>query len=434
VGNCTVPPTPPQDAPRAPRQPATSNLAHRNDQRRQRDLARNDHVPYGIRVVAAWSWRLIVVAGLIYLFIKVIGTLAEVLIPVIIALLLSAVLKPLVDFFDRHHLPRALAVALALLIALAAMTGLVLLVVWQVQTNFDNLSDGITQGIDKIRTWLNDSFGISNTQLDSSLTTLQKWVSSNSDKITQGAVSTAATLTHVVTGLLIVLFSTIFFLKDGRVIWLWVVRVLVPREYEEIADQAGLRAWATLGGYVRATVLVAALDAIFIGLGVYLTGVPLAIPIGVLVFLFSFVPLFGATASGLIAVLIALVFNGPVQAVIVLAVVLGVQQIEGHVLQPVLMSRAVKVHPLAVVIGITTGVTVAGIIGALVAVPLIAMINTVGTFLAHHDPIVEARLEADVEGEPMGYADKSEIDDEAMAESAGDPSTEQGAQARAEAE
>jgi predicted PurR-regulated permease PerM len=379
--------------------------SRRRESARQADLRRNDHVPRGLRIAAAWSWRLIVLGALIYLATRVISEVSEVIIPVVIALLLTAVLKPIVDVLDRHHVPRALAVAVALFIAILAISALVLLVIWQIQTNFDDLSNGISQGIDKIKNWLDDTFNISSTQLNSSLDQVQNWISDNRERITEGAVSTAATLTHIVTGLLIVLFSTIFFLKDGRAIWLWLVRVLVPRDYEDVADEAGLRAWHTLGGYVRATVAVAALDAIFIGLGVYFTGVPLAIPIGVLVFLFSFVPLFGATISGLIAVLIALVFNGPISAVIVLAVVLGVQQIEGHVLQPVLMSRAVKVHPLAVVIGITTGVTVAGIIGALVAVPLIAMANTVGTFLAHQNPHEEAAAQVEQEGGESGKPD-----------------------------
>jgi len=358
-----------------------------------------------MRIAAAWAWRIILLGALLYFASRIIGAVSEVVIPVVVALLLCALLKPLVDVLDRHHLPRALAVAVTIVVAILAIGALLTLVVWQVQTNFGELSDSVSQGLNQIRDWLKDTFGVSSTQLDTAVSSIQSWIKSNSDKITAGAVSTATTITRVVTGMLIVLFSTIFFLKDGRRIWLWTVRVLVPREYEAVPDEAGLRAWATLGGYVHATVAVAALDGIFIGLGVFVVRVPLAIPIGVLVFLFSFIPLFGATISGLIAVLIALVFNGPIAAIIVLGVVLGVQQLEGHVLQPVLMSRAVKVHPLAVVVGITTGVTLAGIIGALVAVPLIAMVNTVGTFLARHDPEVEAKSQIEEEGGEAGESE-----------------------------
>jgi predicted PurR-regulated permease PerM len=376
------------------------------------DMRLNDHVPLGIRVAASWAWRLIVIGALAYFLVQVIGGLTEIVIPVAIALLITAGLKPIVDFFDRHLLPRSLAAAAAVLLGIASIGGLIYLVVWQIQTNIDDLSKGVTDGLIKVRDSLRDNFGVSSTQLDNALNTAEDYVRENTDKITQGAVSTATTLAHLVTGLLVVLFSTFFFLKDGRYIWLWVVRVLVPKTYEDVADEAGLRAWGTLGGYVRATVLVAAIDAIFIGFGVFAVGVPLAIPIGVLVFLFSFVPLFGATLSGLIAVLIALVFEGPIAALIVLAVVLGVQQIEGHILQPFIMSRSVSVHPLAVVIGITTGIAVAGIIGALVAVPIIAMANTVGTYLANQDPGEAAKLEASMEdeGDPPGTEDKTAID------------------------
>jgi predicted PurR-regulated permease PerM len=376
------------------------------------DMRLNDHVPLGIRVAASWAWRLIVIGALLYFLQMLIGRLTEIVIPVAIALLITAGLKPIVDFFDRHLLPRSLAAVAALLMGIAAIGGLITLVVWQVQTNIGELSRGVTEGLNQVRDWLREEFGVSSTQLDNALQTAQDYIQENTDKITEGAVSTATTLAHVLTGFLVVLFSTFFFLKDGRYIWLWIIRVLVPKNYEDVADEAGLRAWGTLGGYVRATVLVAAIDAIFIGLGVYLVGVPLAIPVAVLVFLFSFVPLFGATLSGLIAVLLALVFEGPIEAIIVLAIVLGVQQLEGHILQPFIMSRSVSVHPLAVVIGITTGVTVAGIIGALVAVPIIAVVNTVGTFLANQDPGEAAKLEASMEeeGKPPATDDKSAID------------------------
>ncbi len=376
------------------------------------DMRLNDHVPLGIRVAASWAWRLIVIAALIYLVTRVIGGITEVVIPVAIALLITAGLKPIVDFLDRNVMPRSLAAAVALLLGVAAIGGLITVVVWQIQTNIGELSRGVNAGLNQVRDRLRDDFGVSSTQLDNALETAQNYIRENTDKITEGAVSTATTLIHVVTGLLVVLFSTFFFLKDGRYIWLWVIRVLVPKLYEDVADEAGVRAWGTLGGYVRATVLVAAIDAIFIGFGVWAVGVPLAIPIGVLVFLFSFVPLFGATLSGLIAVLIALVFEGPIAAIIVLAVVLGVQQIEGHILQPFIMSRSVSVHPLAVVIGITSGVAVAGIIGALLAVPLIAMANTVGTFLTNQDPGEAAKLEAEMEAEgaPIASEDKAVID------------------------
>ena len=168
--------------------------------------------------------------------------------------------------------------------------------------------------------------------------------------------------------------------KDGRQIWSWVVR-LFPKDTRARADGAGLRAWHTLISYVRATLAVAFVDAVGIGVGAAVLGVPLALPLGVLVFLGSFVPIVGATVTGLVAVLVALVAKGPVTALLLLGVVLLVQQVEGHVLQPLLLGRAVKVHPLAVVLAIATGVLLAGIVGALVAVPIVAVANTVASYL-----------------------------------------------------
>jgi predicted PurR-regulated permease PerM len=202
--------------------------------------------------------------------------------------------------------------------------------------------------------------------------------------LTSGAVGAATTAGHVLTGLLLALFATFFFLKDGPRIWSWVVR-LFPADARNRADGAGRRAWLTLISYVRATLAVAFVDAVGIGLGAAILGVPLALPLAVIVFLGSFVPIIGATLSGLVAVLVALVAKGPLTALILLGVVLLVQQLEGHVLQPLLLGRAIKVHPLAVVFGIATGVLLAGIVGALIAVPIVAVINTVASYLSRED-------------------------------------------------
>jgi predicted PurR-regulated permease PerM len=185
----------------------------------------------------------------------------------------------------------------------------------------------------------------------------------------------------VLAGVFIALFSTYFFLAQGRAIWVWLVRLL-PRAAHHRLDVAAQRGWVTLTSFVRATVVVALTDAVGISLGAAVLGVPLVVPLGVLVFLGAFVPVVGALVSGSVAVLIALVAVGPVKALLMLAVVIGVQQLESHVLQPFLLGRAVSVHPLAVILGIAAGALVAGILGALFAVPLIAMGNTMVLSLA----------------------------------------------------
>lgn len=190
-------------------------------------------------------------------------------------------------------------------------------------------------------------------------------------------------LVEVITGLLLAMFATLFLLYDGKRIWLWSLK-LVPAAARPGVAGAGPRAWRTLTAYVRGTMIVAMIDAVFIGVGIHFLGVPLAVPIGVVIFLSSFVPLVGAVVSGALAVVVALVTEGVFTALMALMVVLLVQQIEGHVLQPFILGRAVRVHPLAVVLAVATGGIVAGIGGAVVAVPLVAVGNTVVGYLRAH--------------------------------------------------
>ena len=195
--------------------------------------------------------------------------------------------------------------------------------------------------------------------------------------MTSGALTTAASVVEALAGLALALFALIFFLYDGRRIWRFLLRAMPAGSGRDRIDVAGDRAFATLVGYTRATVLVAVVDGVAIGLGLWIVGVPLVIPLAALTFLAAFIPTVGAVVSGAVAVLVALVTLGPIQALIILGVVIGVQQLEGNVLQPLLLGRAVQLHPLAVALAVAAGVVVAGIIGALLAVPLLAVVNSV---------------------------------------------------------
>jgi predicted PurR-regulated permease PerM len=209
-------------------------------------------------------------------------------------------------------------------------------------------------------------------------------VSANSSRLVSGALGVASTAADVASGLFIALFSTFFFLSTGGRIWAWVV-TLFPRSARPRVEGAAVHAWATLTAYVRATVIVAAVDAIGIGAAAAILRVPLAVPIAVLVFLGAFIPIVGAFLTGVVAVLVAFVSQGPVVALIMLGAVILVQQIEAHILQPFLLGRAVEVHPLAVILGIGAGVLVAGIVGALFAVPLVAVGHVVSVYLRDGD-------------------------------------------------
>ncbi|KOX09433.1 hypothetical protein ADK66_11795 [Micromonospora sp. NRRL B-16802] len=333
-------------------------------------------VPHGLRIAAAWCWRLIVIGVVAWALLRVVGTIKIVIIPLAIALLLSALLAPAVGWLLRARLPRSLATAVVLVGGLAAVIGTLTFVVNEFIQGVPELSAKSSEGVRQIQNWFKTGpLHLSDSQFDRYIAEAQSWINDNTSKFTSGALSTAATLAEVLTGALLVLFATFFFLRDGNRIWRFLVRLL-PVAARWKVDDAGRASWQTLVAYVRATVLVAFIDAVGIGIFLVIFDIPFAFPLAALVFLGAFIPIVGATLSGGVAVLVALVDSGPVTALIILGVVIGVQQVEGHVLQPLIMGRAVAIHPLAVIIGIAAGVVLAGITGALVSVPLIAVLNT----------------------------------------------------------
>ncbi len=371
-----------------------------------------EDVPRGVRIAAAWAWRFLVLAAAALVIFRVVSMLRLVVIPVVVSLLLAALLQPAVARLKAEGVPRTLSTVIVLITGIAAVAGVLTVVIQAFVAGFPDLSDQVRQGIGEIRNWLVEGpLNLSNAQLDEAVQAGQDAITDNQDLLTAGAVSTATTLGHVLTGFFLVLFTTFFFLKDGRAIWSFLVRLL-PRSAREAVDQAGEYSWRTLIAYVRATVLVAFVDAVGIGLAVYLIGVPLALPLAALVFLGSFIPVVGATLSGAVAVLVALVAKGPVAALLVLAAVIAVQQLEGHVLQPLLLGRAVALHPLGVIVALAAGVVLGGIVGALVAVPLVAVVNTAVRYLVDYqrgEPVPPDELN------PPG-TDDSEARDEAAAE------------------
>jgi predicted PurR-regulated permease PerM len=318
-----------------------------------------------------------VLGVLAYYLIQLIGSVRIVVIPLAIALLLSALLAPAVGLLLRAGVPRSLATAVVLVAGLAAVVGTLTAVVTQFINGVPELAENVSAGIRQIQNWLRTGpLHLSDDQLDDAISAGEAWLNENTQSLTSGAVSTATTIFEVLAGLLLVLFAAFFFLRDGRRIWRFLVRLLPAQAQARMAD-AGEASWATLGAYVRATVLVAFIDAVGIGLALVLLDVQFAFPLAALVFLGAFVPIVGATLSGTVAVLIALVDDGGVvKALLVLAAVIVVQQVEGHVLQPLIMGKAVAIHPLAVIVAIAAGAVLAGIVGALVAVPLVAVVNT----------------------------------------------------------
>nr|WP_183086444.1 AI-2E family transporter [Mycetocola zhadangensis] len=339
-------------------------------------------VPRGVRIAAAWAWRLLVIIAAIAVIVLIVIQLRLIVIPLFIAVLVSALLAPLITALVRHGWPRGLAIASAILSAIAVVGGLLWLAIWQITSDFSEVRARTVESFGDLRSVLLESpFHITDEQINAFIADVTRSIQEDSTALWSGALSIGTTLGHGLTGIFLALFCLLFVLIDGEGIWRWIVR-LSPMKARPAIDGAGRAGWSTLTNYARTQILVASIDAFGIGLGAALLGVPLAIPIAVLVFLGSFVPIVGAVVTGAIAVFIALVYNGWVIALIMVGVVLLVQQLEGHVLQPLLMGAAVKVHPLAVVLVVAAGSMLAGIPGALFAVPVAAMINVMTRYIS----------------------------------------------------
>ncbi|WP_414936567.1 AI-2E family transporter [Amycolatopsis sp. cmx-11-51] len=332
-------------------------------------------VPRGLRIGAALAWRFIVVIAALYVIVFLIGYLSVVVIPLSIALLLAALLAPAVSKLMLLKFPRGLAAGIVLIAGLAILGGLLTFVVAQFSSGLPELQKQLTESLNQIKRWLIDGpLHLRQEQIQEFINQAIGFLQNNQASITTTALTTAGTVGEIVTGFILTLFILIFFLSGGDQIWKFLVHG-IPGRVRDRVDVAGRRGFASLVSYVRATAAVAVVDAVGIGIGLAIIGVPLVIPLATLVFLGAFIPIIGAVIAGAVAVLIALVTKGVVGALIVLAVVIGVMQLESHVLQPILLGRAVKLHPLAVVLAITAGLVAAGIPGALLSVPLLAVLN-----------------------------------------------------------
>jgi predicted PurR-regulated permease PerM len=333
-------------------------------------------IPRYIRVSAALSWRLAVIIAALYALVWMIGYLSVLVIPVAVAVLLSALLVPAVERLTRIGAPRWLATVAVLIGGLAALGGVFTFVIIQFSNGLPQLQANVNESLDTIQDWLlHGPLHLRQEQLQEFTTKIVTTIKENQAAITSGALTTAATVGEVLTGFLLTLFALIFFLHDGDNMWRFTIRA-IPVQVRPRMDLAGRRAFASLVSYVRATAAVAVVDAVGIGVGLAIVGVPLAVPLAALVFLSAFVPIVGAVLAGTVAVLVALVANGFTAALIVAAIVIAVMQLESHVLQPILLGRAVKLHPLAVVLAITAGIVSSGIAGGVLAVPLLAVLNS----------------------------------------------------------
>lgn len=350
-----------------------------------------DSVAPALRIAAAWGWRILVVAAAIALLGFVVVLLRDVAVPVFVAVLLSALLVPFCKWLQRKGLPKGLAVAICEVGLLVVIAGLVTVIVIAVSRGLPDLIDTTQLKYDQFVEFLaSPPLNLSESDIKSYVDDIVQSFQSNASLLLTGALSVGSKAGHVLAGALIALFMTLFILIDGRAIWTWLTRLFPSRSRAAITG-AGEAGWVTLTTFVKVQIFVAFVDAVGIGLGAFILGLaigepfPLVVPIAIAVFLGSFIPVVGAVATGFFAVFVALVYLGPLPALVMLGIVILVQQVEGHVLQPFVMGTAVKIHPVAVVLAVATGGFVAGIPGALFAVPLVAMLNVMIGYIARGD-------------------------------------------------
>jgi predicted PurR-regulated permease PerM len=347
-------------------------------------------VPGTLDRAAGWSWRIIVCAITLAAVLALLWYLRVIVLPTLVALTIAPALTPLASRLRRLRLERP-AAGIALTVGILVVAGLIALVTTSVASDYDELADAVARGVDDLIAWLEgEPFNLSLDRiedLDASLG--DAWGEASSY-----LVSGLSTGVALLTGLILAVALLYFVLRDGALFWRWIVDRF-SAENAAAVDRAGRRAWQVLGGYIRGTALIAAIDATLIGIGLWILGVPLAFPLAILIFLGSFIPFVGATISGLIAVLVAFADEGWETALIALGIVVGVQLIEGNFLQPIIQSRTVDLHPAVILLAVAAGGSLFGIIGAYLAVPVTAVVFAmIASLHAEHEGAQPAPTES----------------------------------------
>ncbi|HXP54856.1 MAG TPA: AI-2E family transporter [Streptosporangiaceae bacterium] len=332
-------------------------------------------VPRWLQAVAGWSWRLLVVAAVVYLLYRVAGRLTVVVVPCLAALLLTALLQPLTARLHRAGLPMLAATWCTLVGAVIVLAGTITLVTVRVRAEYPSLVSQVRHTIRQLQTWLaGPPLHLKTANLQKLGNEITTYLSQHKTVVAGTVVTGGEIVVEILAGVVLMLFVTFFLLKDGERIWSWLLRA-AGRSPAGRADHAGRAAWLAVVYYMRGTVLVAATHAVVIAVTLSIVGVPLVAAMAVLVFLSSFIPLVGLLFAGALVILLTLVTKGWLAAVIVLAIFVGEDQVESHLLQPLVVGRIVRLHPLAIILCLAVGSEVAGIPGAVVAVPVAAAIN-----------------------------------------------------------
>jgi putative heme transporter len=343
-------------------------------------------IPRSLVTASELGWRFLVVVAAVAVLAYGLWYVRLVALPAFLALLLATVLVPPARGLRRRGLGPGASTALVFFGALLVAVAIGTLIVPPFASEIGTLTDTVTGGAQELgRALANGPFGLSHAQVQSAINEVSDKLHASSGDIASGVVSGAAIAGQIIAGALLTLVLLFFFVKDGARLWSWAVG-LFPASVRDRVDEAGGRSWAVLGAYVRGQALVATVDAVFIGIGLAIVGLPLVLPLAVLIFVGGFVPIVGAFVAGAAAVLIALVSKGAGTALVVLGINLAVQQLEGNVLYPMIMRKTIELHPVATLLIVGAGGVLAGIIGALVAVPIAAVVATVLPILRGHEP------------------------------------------------
>jgi predicted PurR-regulated permease PerM len=312
------------------------------------------------------------------------GELRVVVVPVLASLLLATLLVPPADFLRRHGWPSAIATGVVMVIAAAILGGIVALIAPAFVDQFDQLESSVDEAVEEVVRWLvQGPFDLERSQIDEAVQNGLDSLRSNAGGIGKGVLTGASLLAEVIAGLLLMVVLVFFFVHDGRRMWEFGLS-LVPRERRELVDGAGHEVWTATAGYMRGVALIAVVDAVLIGIALALIGVPLVVPLMVLVFFGAFIPLVGAVFSGAIAALVALISNGVIDAALVVAAIVAIQQIEGDLLYPNVVGRMIRLHPVAILLVLAAGTVVAGIVGALLSIPVAAAAWTAFRYAREH--------------------------------------------------
>ncbi|WP_162529678.1 AI-2E family transporter [Nocardioides caldifontis] len=354
----------------------------------------------GLTWLAWWSIKWVAIAAGAVLLGLVIRETWTILLPIFLALILTSVLEPLSGLFERYtKFPPALAAAAALLTGIGVLVGSAVALAPSVVSQADDIAKDASSGLQELQEWVQRNELVTEAQIENGIQTAQERLTSSADAIAGGVLGGIGAVGSGVVTLVLTLLLTFFFLKDGRKFRPWVRSLTGPRAGPHVSEVLG-RSWGTLGGFIRTQALVSLIDAVFIGIGLLVVGVPLAVPLAVLTFFGGFVPIVGAFVVGAIAVLVALVSVGWGGALVVLAIIVGVQQLEGNVLQPWLQSRVMQLHPVVVLLAVTLGSTLFGIVGAFLAVPVVAVFAVLLRYL--NDVVTEQSAPVEPAESPEG--------------------------------